>query len=218
MGAIDQEATLENAAQAADLIYLAQPIDRILQTLEVVGQFARPNCLITDAGSTKTAIVDKAAEHLPKAVFLGGHPMAGKEQSGAEAADPKLFCDRPYILTPFGPLSDAALQFKDWLTRMQVRILEMSPHEHDSVVALTSHLPQLVSTAISLTLSQQGKPEILEAFGPGLIDMTRLAISSHAVWKSILETNRGEIVKALDQVFGDIGRAKECCGAGFNSF
>lgn len=196
-GAISGEATLEEVAEAADLIYLSQPVDRILQILATLGPLVHPQCLITDAGSTKSAITQKAAECLPPGVFLGGHPMAGKEQRGAQAADALLFRDRPYVLTPVGEPSSKMREFKDWLIRLECRVIFMSPAEHDNVVALTSHLPQLLSTALSVTLAEQGNSRIFEVFGPGLLDMTRLAMSSPELWKSILDTNRNAVLRAL---------------------
>jgi prephenate dehydrogenase len=196
-GAISEQATLEHAAQSADLIYLAQPVDRLLRTLEMLGSLVRPDCLVTDAGSTKTSIVEKASECLPAGTFLGGHPMAGKEQRGAEAAEGTLFRNRPYVLTPVDSLTARMRDFEHWLWRMHARVVIMSAAEHDNVVALTSHLPQLLSTAISVTLAAQGNSKVFDVFGPGLIDMTRLAISSPEVWNSVLETNRSEIVKAI---------------------
>jgi prephenate dehydrogenase len=123
--------------------------------------------------------------------------MAGKEQRGAEAAEQELFRGRPYVLTPVTAMTPRMREFESWVRRIQARVIIMSAAEHDNVVALTSHLPQLLSTAISVTLAEQGNPKVLEVFGPGLIDMTRLAISSSGVWNSILETNRSEVVKAL---------------------
>ena len=197
-GAISEAATLEQAAQCADLIYLAQPIDRLVHTLELLGPMARADCVISDAGSTKAAIVEKACECLPADVFLGGHPLAGKEQRGAESAEDTLFRQRPYVLTPVGTMTAAMHEFKNWLLRMEARVFIMSAAEHDAVVALTSHLPQLLSTSLSITLANSGNPKLLQVFGPGLIDMTRLAMSSPDVWNGILETNRDQILRALD--------------------
>lgn len=198
-GAISEEANLEQAAEAADLLYLAQPVDRILQTLELLGGMVRPQCLVTDAGSTKGVIVNKAAACLPPGTFLGGHPIAGKEQRGAAAAEGTLFRNRPYVLTPLGEMTPKMHVFQDWIVRLESRVIVMSAAEHDNVVALTSHLPQLLSTAISVTLAEQGNSRLLEVFGPGLLDMTRLAMSSADVWNSVLETNRKEIVNALGE-------------------
>jgi prephenate dehydrogenase len=199
VGAISEEASLQKAAEAADLIYLAQTVDRILDTLPALGSLLQRPCLVTDAGSTKAAIVEKASECLPAGVFLGGHPMAGKEQRGAEAADGTLFRHRPYILTPVGEFTPKMREFQSWVEDIGSRTVVMSPAEHDNVVALTSHLPQLLSTAISITLAEQGNSRIFEAFGPGLLDMTRLALSSPVVWNSVLNTNRQEVIKAIGE-------------------
>lgn len=213
-GAISEAASLDQAADSADLIYLSQPVDRILETLEALGPIVRPGCLVTDAGSTKLAIVSKAAQVLPQRAFLGGHPMAGKEQRGAEVADGSLFRGRPYILTPVGDMTGPMVELREWLVRLGAETLSMSAAEHDYVIALTSHLPQLLSTAISLTLARQGKPELLQAFGPGLLDMTRLSMSSAGLWQSILDTNRGEILRALAQFSNSLGELRELLETG----
>lgn len=213
-GAISEEASLDRAVNVADVIYLAQPVDRILQVIEQIGPFVRPGCLITDAGSTKAAIVAKAAQHLPPGTFLGGHPMAGKEQRGVDAADGELFHDRLYVLTPIGDMSAAMLSFQDWLIRIGARILIMSPSEHDQVVSLTSHLPQLLSTALSGTLAAQDNSRLFEVFGPGLLEMTRLALSSLDVWRSVLDTNREHVVNALAQLAATVDGLKKNLEAG----
>jgi prephenate dehydrogenase len=198
LGAISGSGSLEEAAATADLIYLAQPVDRILTTLETLGPLAATNCLITDAGSTKTAIVTKASECLRFATFLGGHPLAGKEQRGVESAEAALFRGRPYVLTPTGQPTPVSAAFRSWLQRIGANVLETTPAEHDSVVALTSHLPQLLSTALAKTLGEQKNPRLQDIHGPGLLDMTRLALSSPDLWQSILETNQREVMTALD--------------------
>ena len=202
LGAISAAATLEEAAKLADLIYLAQPVDRILHTLARLGPIAPSSCLITDAGSTKAVIVRKASDSLRFASFLGGHPMAGKERRGAESADAELFSGRPYVLTPDREETDTSSEFRNWLARMGANVLDMPASEHDAVVAFTSHLPQLISTALSATLAEQRAELMSQLFGPGLLDMTRLALSSPELWRSIIATNKAEILSALD-IFAD---------------
>lgn len=199
-GAISAAATLEEAASRADLIYLAQPVDRILQTLERLGPIAPAHCLITDAGSTKAAIARKAAECLSSASFLGGHPIAGKEIRGADAADGELFRDRVYVLTPTGPESPFSREFRSWLHLIGARVLDMPAEDHDATLAFTSHLPQLLSTALAATLARESNPNIQRVFGTGLIDMTRLALSPPDLWLSILDTNTAHVNLALDSL------------------
>ena len=197
VGAISRECSLQDAARIADIIYLAQPVERILQTIESLGPIVRPDCLVTDAGSTKRAIVRKAEQSFANQVFLGGHPIAGKEQRGADAAEGSLFDGRTYVLTPRSEPTARITDFEHWLRAMGARVVHMSPEEHDSVVAFTSHLPQLLSNAISVTLAEQGNFRVSGVFGQGLLDMTRLAMSSPEVWGSILDTNRDYILEAL---------------------
>ncbi|MCU1292418.1 MAG: prephenate dehydrogenase [Bryobacterales bacterium] len=196
VGAISRGVALEEAAATADLIYLSQPIEAIVRTLSVLGPIARKDCLITDAGSTKTTIVETANRYVRMAQFLGGHPMAGKESRGAETADPDLFAGRPYVLTPTASAGDTG-EFRQWLERIGARVIEMKPREHDETVAFTSHLPQLLSTALAATLANKEDGHISEVFGPGLIDMTRLALSAPEVWMSVLRTNRPAVNEAL---------------------
>ncbi|HEY3940540.1 MAG TPA: prephenate dehydrogenase/arogenate dehydrogenase family protein [Bryobacteraceae bacterium] len=212
-GAISSSGTLEEVAPRADLLYLAQPVDRILETLDKLGQLTvAPGCLITDAGSTKSTIVRQAAASLTSGSFLGGHPLAGKEQRGAAAADADLFRDRPYVLTPTGPETSAQAEFRAWLSRLGARIIDLSPEEHDVTVALTSHLPQLVSTALAATLADQADHPLDRVFGPGLVDMTRLALSPPDLWLSILATNRPAVLAALDSFVTSLTTIRQTLG------
>ncbi len=196
-GAISCESTLEEAAATADLIYLAQPVDRILETLVKLGPLASKETLVTDAGSTKAEIVRTALIHLQSARFIGGHPMAGKETRGAQSADADLFRDRTYVLTPV--TEDIPDAFVSLLRGIGANVLEMTPEQHDATVALTSHLPQLISTALAAFLEQQLAPPIESVYGSGLIDMTRLAMSPADLWASILTTNKQNVQQALQQ-------------------
>jgi prephenate dehydrogenase len=214
-GAIEDGISLEEAAAQSDLIYLSQPIEVILQTLPRLGPILRPGCLVTDAGSTKTTICEAAQKHLPARAFLGGHPMAGKEQRGAQAASADLFLDRPYVFTPVDDNSSAnADEFRDYIEKIGAKIFEMTPEEHDRTVALTSHLPQLLSTALSSMLGHQTSPHVSKVFGPGLIDMTRLALSAPEVWMSVLATNYAAIDESLSAFQTKLKEVREQLGRG----
>jgi prephenate dehydrogenase len=198
-GVISCSAQLNEAAQAADVIYLSQTVDRILHTLPLLGPHVRSGVLVTDAGSTKVPIVTKAAEYLPHVCFQGGHPLAGKEARGAAAADAELFRGRPYVLTPVqGPPSPHLKPFRSALEQMGAIVMETGPEEHDAALAFTSHLPQLVSTALAATLQDEGNPAFKALHGPGLLDMTRLALSSPDLWSAILTQNREHVLRALN--------------------
>jgi len=200
-GAIDAGVPLADAAQQADLVFLAQPIGRILDTIRHLDPLVRPDALVTDAGSTKCEIIDTAREHLRRCQFLGGHPMAGKERRGAGEAEADLFRDRTWVLAPDDPAeleTAAARDFTAWLDRFGARIAVLDADEHDRVVSLTSHLPQLASTALAATVADNLTAETdLAVAGPGLADTTRLALSSFDLWRDILATNAPHIERAL---------------------
>jgi prephenate dehydrogenase len=189
---------LHEVAEQADLIYLAHKVDSIIGLLEALGPITRPGCLLTDSGSTKAAIAAKAAESVKFAHFIGGHPMAGKEKRGIENAEADLFRGRPYVLTNTEENSPILNEFKWWLSQIGANVVITSPAEHDRAVAFTSHLPQLLSTALASTLEHQHREAFTTIFGPGLLDMTRLALSPSDLWMSILDTNKEEVLKAID--------------------
>jgi prephenate dehydrogenase len=197
---IDRAAPPEQAAREADLIYLAQPILRILYTLAEIGAWVRPDALVTDAGSTKRAIVAQARATLRRCQFLGGHPMAGKEKRGVAEADADLFAGRTYVLTPTRPEeleTEVAQEFLEWLHRIGARTLVLEAGEHDRIVSYTSHLAQLASTALAATVAESVPPDRLQTAGPGLADTTRLAMSSYDLWRDILATNTEAVERAL---------------------
>jgi len=201
-GAIDRGAPLAEAVAGADLVFLSQTIGRILDTVRHLDPLVRPGTLVTDAGSTKCQIVDAARAAITRCQFLGGHPMAGKEKRGAGAADGALFEGRIWALTPDDPSeleTPAARVFRSWLQRIGARTIVLDADEHDRVVALTSHLPQLASTALAATVEEHlGASAHLSVAGPGLEDMTRLALGSYGLWRDILSTNHEHIDRALE--------------------
>ena len=188
-GVIDEALPLREAAAQSDVIYLAHPIEKILETLNVVDEAVRPGTLITDAGSTKQAIVERARQTIRRGRFVGGHPMAGKEARGVQAADANLFQARPYVLTG----SDATLEH--WVAKISARLVKLDAAEHDRLVALVSHLPQLLSTALASLIADS--PEAARVAGPAAVDLTRLALSPYDIWRDIFATNTGEIDRAI---------------------
>ena len=212
-GAIDRGMPLAEAAPQADLVFLSQTIGRILDSVRHLDPLVRPGALVTDAGSTKCEIVDTASQHLSRCQFLGGHPMAGKEKRGAASAGGDLFRGRPWVLTPDEPAeleTPAAREFRGGLIRFGACTLVMDCDEHDRVVSLTSHLPQLASTALAAALEERlgvaGRPV---AAGPGLMDATRLALSSYDLWRDILATNPGHIDRALEIYIQELEHIRE---------
>jgi len=188
-GVIEEALPLEQAAAVSDLLYLAQPISRILDTIGVIDRYAKPGTLITDAGSTKLAIANAAARHIRRGRFVGGHPMAGKESRGVQQAEADLFRGRPYVLTGRDE------QLESWIERMGGRLVFLDAAEHDRLVAAASHLPQLVSTALASLLGEERKAA--QVAGPAALEFTRLALSPYEIWRDIFSTNAAPLDAAL---------------------
>jgi prephenate dehydrogenase len=213
VGVIDRGLPLAEAAAQADLVFLSQSIGRILDTIRHLDPLLKPGTLVTDAGSTKTEIVDLARQFMRRGQFLGGHPMAGKETRGAGAAEAELFQGRTWVVTPDEPAeleTPAARDLLGWLRRIGARVVVRSCDEHDRVVAFTSHLAQLASTALGSTVAENLAHEShLRIAGPGLADMTRLALSSYELWRDILATNSEHIDRALARYIQELEHIRE---------
>jgi prephenate dehydrogenase len=204
-GAIDEGfADVTEAVQGADLVILATPVAVILDQLPRLQPHLSPQALITDVGSTKRRICKLAAELYAEApLFLGGHPMAGKEQSGLENADARLFKNARYVLTPIKPehLNDARVQaFRSLVTAIGARPFATDPATHDLAVAYLSHLPQLLSSGLASMVEEKHTNEglTLEVAASGFRDATRLADSPYSIWRDICLTNTENIQMALD--------------------
>ena len=209
VGAINRCAPLDEAVSQADLIFLSQTIGHILDTIRHLDPLVRPGALVSDAGSNKCEIVDLARQTIRRCQFLGGHPMAGKETRGAAAADAGLFQGRTWVLTPDEPSeleTPVAKQFRGWLERIGARVVVLDCDAHDRVVAITSHLPQMASTALASVVEDAGR---LQVSGPGLVDMTRLAGSAYDLWRDIAATNSEHIDRALARYIQKLEHMRE---------
>jgi prephenate dehydrogenase len=204
-GAIS-EATSNVAAavRGADLVYTALPIGATIDSLPKIAEAADATALVTDAGSTKTLICQQAQKYFRgSARFLGGHPMAGKENSGIEHADADLFRGTRYALIAREGDSDPRVQkFAALLRRIGAESVWCDAETHDWAVGIVSHLPQLASVALAHVVADEtdetGLP--LTLAGPGLADMLRLAGSPYEIWRDTCLTNRENITHALDRL------------------
>jgi prephenate dehydrogenase len=204
-GAIDEGSPdLLAAVRDAELIILATPVGAILDLLPQVKAGAPPRALVTDVGSTKRLICQRARELFgDEPLFLGGHPLAGKERSGLENADAALLENARYVLTPLSPdhLTDERVKaFSALLERLGARPFITEASTHDRAVAFLSHLPQLVSSGVASMIAEQGGEEFLplELAAAGFRDVTRLAESPYSLWRDICLTNIENIQSALE--------------------
>lgn len=197
------------AAQASDVVLLCGPVFTILEWLDRLAPALKPGQLVTDVGSVKGALVERARGRYnlaDSAGFLPGHPMAGKEVSGAANADAKLFEGAAWLFTET-PESRAmhagsralAEEWRGWMGKLGCRVLDLEPQRHDVLCAWVSHLPQLVSTALSALLQDEfaAKDEVLPIGGRALREMTRLGASPYSMWRDVAHTNTEAIAASL---------------------
>ena len=214
-GAIDEAfEQVEPAVAGADLVLLATPILAILDLLERVRRAVPESALVTDVGSTKARIVERAATlYSDGPLFIGGHPLAGREKRGVEAAEADLFVGARYVLTPSlrTHLETApAREFLLWIERFGARAVVMDAELHDQIVAWTSHLPQLAATALASTVAENlTDQEDLQLSGSGLRDTTRLAESPYRVWRDVCLTNTENLEMALSALVQKLEHLRE---------
>jgi prephenate dehydrogenase len=201
---------LGKAVRNADLIILAAPVGAILDCIPRLKDVASSKALVTDVGSTKRLICECARETFGnRLLFLGGHPLAGKERAGVENADAALFTRARYVLTPLeeSDLEDARIQgFISMVKALGARPQIMDPASHDRALAFLSHLPQLLSSALASLIAEEslaaGLP--VELAASGFRDVTRLAESPYSVWRDICLTNLENIQQALEALIAKL--------------
>jgi prephenate dehydrogenase len=210
-GAIDEgTVNLDEGIKEADVVILATPVKTILNILTQINPFLKKGCLVTDTGSTKQQIVQKANKILSKNIFfIGGHPMAGSEECGIDSADPHLFQDKTYILTPNNKSNLVALEKISLLIKMiGANKLILDPLEHDRIVGAVSHLPQIIAVSLINTVSELALPgnnNYFNAVGEGFKDMTRIASSPYKIWEDICKTNQENILKMIQEFRNYLG-------------
>ena len=205
LGIIDVEApSALLAVSGADIVLIAVPVSATEATFKAIKHLVTPDMLIMDVGSTKRDVIDAARRSLRDHIglFVPAHPIAGKEVSGVEHADPELYVGRQVILTPIERTLAPQLQkAHDVWTGLGCKVLSMTPEQHDAAFAAVSHLPHLIAFALinAITGQAQGQ-DFLSLAGPGFRDFTRIAASEPKVWRDILLSNREELL-AQSKIF-----------------
>jgi prephenate dehydrogenase len=199
------EADIERAVLGSDVIVFATPVGTILSHFEAIAPTLPPSTLITDTGSTKQKLVERArmvfGAEAGKRV-LPGHPMAGKEFGGIEHADVNLFQGAVWLITPivadqqYTPLQE---EFTALLGSIGARVIVLDPERHDFLCAWISHLPQMISTALTSVLHEElGDDEIVvQIGGRALREMTRIAHSPYSMWRDIALTNSENLEEVI---------------------
>ncbi|MCM3040139.1 prephenate dehydrogenase [Paenibacillus motobuensis] len=202
--------SMEEAVRDADFIFLCVPVGNLEEYLEKLYELPlKPGCIITDVGSTKASIA-AAAEKLsrPDVYFIGGHPMAGSERSGVEAASTLLFENAYYVLTPATGVPDEAYaKLEELLQYTRAQVVRVNPVQHDEIVGAISHLPHIIAVALVNQVcdynASNGLYRTLAA--GGFRDITRIASSDPIIWRDILLSNRDVVLSLLKDWNEEIG-------------
>jgi prephenate dehydrogenase len=204
-GAIDTGTTsLKEAVGNADIVVLCTTVGHILEILPEVLAAAKDGAVVTDVGSTKEAIVRRAGG---AASFAGGHPMAGSEQAGVEAATPYLFEEATWAITPSEASHPQAVQTVQRLAQsVGATTLLLAPDAHDAMLAVTSHLPHVLASALmrQAEQTQSRYPQTQNLTAGSFADGTRVAASSPELWRDVCLSNRDALLQALQDFRGEI--------------
>lgn len=212
-GALDEAATnVGEAVAGADLVFISTPLRVIVEIFEEMSPALSPGTLVTDVGSTKSRVVREVRSRVPRGVhFIGGHPIAGSEREGITAADPELYRGAYWILTPTDETDPTAYgSLVRFLGGLDAKVLALPAERHDELLALTSHVPQvLASVLMGFASDVAGDEEGLPlTAGGGFRDMTRLAASPSDMWVEILRDNRKAALEALDAFRESLSEAR----------
>jgi prephenate dehydrogenase len=203
IGAIDRgETNVKDAAGQAELLIIATPVLMVKEIFSTVAPLLRPGCIVTDTASTKTQVMKWAQEILPRRVnFIGGHPMAGRETYGIEAAQADLFRRCTYCLTPSDEASPESIDtMESMIKRLGATPFFIDAQEHDNLVAGISHLPILLSAAlVSVTAKNPSWSKMSKLASSGYHDLTRLASGNPEVNSHICLTNQQAIIGWIDK-------------------
>ena len=218
MGAVDvMAATPELAVADAEFVFLCTPVLQMLPVAQRALPHMKSGAVLTDVGSTKRWFAEAIRPLLPIGVrYIGGHPMAGREKSGLEAAAPDLFRDRWYLFTPAADTPENLLsQLRRLIESTGAMTAVLDDGNHDRITAVISHVPHVTAAALVHLLEKEKNPaETARFIGGGFRDTTRIASSDADMWADICMTNSGNIAASLDELAGVLTEAARLVRAG----
>jgi cyclohexadieny/prephenate dehydrogenase len=198
-----------DAVREADLVIVSVPVGASGAVAQAIRTSLKPGAILTDVGSTKRSVIDQMLPHVPAGVhFIPGHPIAGTEHSGPDAGFATLFDGRWTILTPLpGADEEAVLRLTRFWEACGAKVDVMDPDHHDTVLAITSHLPHIIAYNIVGTaddLATDTKSEVIKFSASGFRDFTRLAASDPVMWRDVCLHNRDAILDMLSRFSEDL--------------
>jgi prephenate dehydrogenase len=206
-GIVDEFVTTFDAFDDIDLAVVCTPVDRVARDVRALLESTGPETLITDAGSVKGAICHAVASSGGKTErFVGAHPLAGSHHTGFEHARGDLFADRYCVLTPTETTAPRTTERVHlFWERLGMQVREMSPEQHDRILAVTSHIPHLAATATASLLDENS----VEFAATGFRDTTRVAAGDPQLWTAICLANADQLVDATDQLISVLSEYRD---------
>ena len=218
LGVVDQAVgSIAEAADGADVVFVAVPVGAIAgAVVEALDAGAR---VVTDVGSVKTPVVATVESERPElsARYVGGHPMAGSEQDGVDGADADLVVGATWVLTPTDRTdAEAFAMLRSLLGRLGAEVFAITPADHDALVAVVSHVPQLAATTLMDVAAMRGSSHalLLRLAAGGFRDMTRIAAGHPGIWPDICIANRDAIVATLDEYVAALDAVRALVASG----
>nr|WP_240159342.1 MULTISPECIES: prephenate dehydrogenase/arogenate dehydrogenase family protein [Burkholderiaceae] len=215
---LDDDAALRAALAGADFVLLAAPVAQTQPLLERIAPYLDANTIVTDAGSTKSDVVAAARAALGARIgqFVPGHPIAGRESSGVDAALPDLYVNRNVVLCPLPENAPQAVERVAAMWRATGALVrDMLPEQHDRVFASVSHLPHVLSFALVEQILNSPDAALKFSFAAGgFRDFTRIAASSPEMWRDVCVANRAALLDELDAYTAVLARLRTAIEAG----
>jgi arogenate dehydrogenase (NADP+) len=211
-GLVDRASTDISTLATCEIIIICTPIDKIVSTVSLLAPHLSPETIVTDAGSVKESIVAPATQIWPN--FVGGHPMAGKAESGIAAAELGMFRDKPYVVTPIAETNPIAVDIiKNLVKSLDCRLFEASPVEHDQAVAWISHLPVMISSSLIHACLENCSPDLLKLAkglaSSGFKDTSRVGGGNPELGQMMAEYNRTALLAVLRAYQQDLAETIE---------
>lgn len=215
LNVIDEYFTdLREAVKDSDLIVLCSPVCSFKSLVEKIVSAVKPGAILTDVGSVKGPIVREIEGIVPRTFhFVGGHPIAGGEKSGVDAADKDLFRDARCIVTPTTNTDKAALnRIVSLWESLGMKVCTMDADEHDYIFGAVSHLPHIIAYSLMNTIAElktANHERIATLGGNGLKDVTRIAASDPVVWRDICLANKESVLRCIELFQETLGKVKK---------
>ena len=199
---------IDKQIEKSDIIFICTPISTYEKIFNKLNNFDLPNTIISDVGSSKVKVTELAESILNDKIFVPGHPIAGTEKSGPENGFKNLFKDKWFISTNCNLCNEKNIEYINSMwKKFGSKIITMKSKDHDSIMAITSHIPHLIAYNIVGTaseLEEDIKSEVIKFSASGFRDFTRIASSDPVMWRDIMLSNKDEIILLFEKFNNDL--------------